>query len=326
VRVVYVAGWCRSGSTVIGNLLGEHPAVAHAGELSYLWVNGVLRAGTNTCCGCGDDLSRCAVWEAVLGRLAAGRDRRELAREMIGGHQAYLRTRHTRARLAEAAGRRPRPAGVSTVLAGMARCYREIAEVTGAAVIVDSSKFPAEAAALCGTADVDTLVLHLVRDPRASAYSWLRAKSYIPAMAPGRSSGYWTAFNAASELIGRAQPGRYLRVRYEDFTARPDEVLTAIMRWAGLRGPAPVGRDGRATLGVNHTVTGNPDRLRRGPVTIAADGQWRRELPRRAALTATALAAPLLPRYGYPLTGWRLGPGGRAAGGEPGGVVAGGTA
>jgi hypothetical protein len=323
VRVVYVTGWCRSGSTVIGNLLGEHPAVVHAGELSYLWVNGILRAGTNTRCGCGADLALCTVWGAVLGRLAGGRDPRELAREMIGWHQAHLRTRHTRARLAEAVGRRARPAGVSAVLAGMARCYREIAAVTGAAVIVDSSKFPAEAAALCGVADVDARVLHLVRDPRASAYSWLRAKSYIPAMAPGRSSGYWTAFNAASELIGRALPGRYLRVRYEDFTVRPDEVMAAIMRWAGLAGRAPVGRDGRATLGVNHTVTGNPDRLRRGPVTIEADGQWRRELPRRAAATATVLSAPLLRRYGYPLTGWRLGPADRAA---ASGIAAGGAA
>jgi hypothetical protein len=305
VRVVYVTGWCRSGSTVIGNLLGEHPAAVHAGELSYLWVNGILRTGTNTRCGCGTDLARCTVWGAVIERLARGRDPRELAREMIGGHRAYLRTRHTPARLAEAAGRRARPAGVSSALETMAGCYREIAAATGSCVIVDSSKFPAEAAALCGVAELDTRVLHLVRDPRATAYSWLRPKSYIPAMGPGRSSGYWTAFNAASELIGRALPGRYLRVRYEDFTARPDEVLTAIMRWAGLDGPAPVSADGQAALGVNHTVTGNPDRLRRGPVTITADSLWRRELPRRAAVTATALSAPLLRHYGYPLAGWR---------------------
>lgn len=325
MRVVYITGWCRSGSTVIGNLLGEHPGVVHAGELSYLWVNGILRTGTNTRCGCGADLTECAVWSAVPGRLAAGRDSRELAREMTGAHRAYLRTRHTRARLAESVGRRARPAGVSTALETMARCYREIAAVTGSCVIVDSSKFPAEAAALCGVAELDTRVLHLVRDPRASAYSWLRPKGYIPAMGPGRSSGYWSAFNAASELIGRALPGRYLRVRYEDFTARPDEVLTAIMRWAGLEGPAPVGPDGRAELGVNHTVTGNPDRLLRGPVTIEADRQWRRDLPRRAAVTVTVLSAPLLRHYGYPLAGWRPGPADQAAAARDGasGVAAG---
>jgi len=33
VAVLYVTGWCRSGSTVLGNILAEVPGVFHAGEL-----------------------------------------------------------------------------------------------------------------------------------------------------------------------------------------------------------------------------------------------------------------------------------------------------
>ena len=66
VAVLYVTGWCRSGSTVLGNILAEVPGVFHAGELRFLWQNGVLGTGSNRRCGCGADLLACAFWSRVL--------------------------------------------------------------------------------------------------------------------------------------------------------------------------------------------------------------------------------------------------------------------
>jgi hypothetical protein len=37
VAVLYVTGWCRSGSTVLGNVLAKMPGVFHDGELRFLW-------------------------------------------------------------------------------------------------------------------------------------------------------------------------------------------------------------------------------------------------------------------------------------------------
>lgn len=294
-RVVYITGWCRSGTTLIGNLLGELDDVVHVGELHYLFTNAVARRGTNSRCGCGADLCACPLWSAVLDRV--GGDVDALARDQ----GALLRTRHTRTRLAEATGARPRPPRVTAALARMTGLYAAIAEAGGNRTIVDSGKFPAEAAVLCGPGGPDVRVLHVVRDPRATAESWRRAKSYIPAMRPARSTAYWVGFNLASEAIGRARPCAYLRVRYEDFAARPYATLAAIMRFLGIDAEPPVTPDGAATLGVNHTVTGNPDRLRRGPVRVAVDDAWLRTQPRGHRLISTAVAAPLLAHYGYPL-------------------------
>ena len=36
-RVLYILGWGRSGSTVLGNILGEVDGFFCAGELHYLW-------------------------------------------------------------------------------------------------------------------------------------------------------------------------------------------------------------------------------------------------------------------------------------------------
>jgi Sulfotransferase family len=303
LRVLYITGWCRSGSTVLGNLLNELPDAVHVGELHYLWHNGVLRSGTNSTCGCGEELTDCPLWTKVLSRVAGDWPDRagELATQMVRGQRSLLRTRHAGARLAEATGRRATPAAVVSTVDSMVELYRAIGAVTGRTVVVDSSKYPAEAAALAGRADLDTRVLHLVRDPRATAYSWLRAKGYIPAMSVRRSGAYWTASNAASDRVGAAFPDRYLRLRYEDFAARPAAAVAQVMRFAGLAGAEPVDAAGVAVLGVNHTVTGNPDRLARGTVRIRPDDAWRHALPAREAVLATVLALPLLRRYGYPL-------------------------
>ncbi|HEX6470908.1 MAG TPA: sulfotransferase [Streptosporangiaceae bacterium] len=306
VRVLYLTGWLRTGSTLLGNVLGELPGVAHVGELHYLWRNGVLRTGTNSLCGCGDDLLDCALWARALGEVAAP------AAQVVAWQRGLLRTRHTRARLAEARGAEPAD-GVGEVLDVMAALYRVVAgRGGGGRLVVDGSKYPAEAAALLGRRDLDVRVLHVVRDPRATALSYRRAKGYIDPRGPADSSGYWLAFNLASDLVGAAAAGRYLRIRHEDLAARPRGVVAQVMRFAGLDGEPPVDAAGRVALGGNHTVTGNPDRLARGTVTIKPDERWRAELPVPAKVVATAVAAPLLRRYGYPLIG-RSPAGGRAA-------------
>ena len=52
--------------------------------------------------------------------------------------------------------------------------YRAIAEVSGARVIVDSSKHVSTALVLRRTAGVDLHVVHLVRDSRGVAHSWTK--------------------------------------------------------------------------------------------------------------------------------------------------------
>jgi hypothetical protein len=294
-RVLYLTGWLRTGSTLLGNVLGELPGVLHVGELHYLWRNGVLRTGSNSVCGCGKDLLDCPMWSAVLAAADVAAPRME------AGQQAVLRTRHTLARRREARGTTATAPGVTAVLDRRAAIYRDLAGRGGARAVVDSSKYPAEAAALLGRTDIDVRVLQLVRDPRATAYSYQRSKDYIDAMSPGRSTAYWLAFNLASGLSCDAGPERYLRIRHEDLAAHPRQVVAEVMSFAGLDGDPPVDQTGTARLGANHTVTGNPDRLSHGTVVIRPDERWRTGLPWPAAAVASAIAAPLLHRYGYPL-------------------------
>ncbi|GAA1974191.1 sulfotransferase [Amycolatopsis minnesotensis] len=298
--VLYITGMMRCGSTFVGNVLNELPGAVHIGERYFLWKNAVLRDGTNTLCGCGLDLLDCDVWAKHLGG-ASGPDRKG-AERLWDLQQRFLRTRHTAPRLAESLGRRRRPSEVDELGDAIAEVHHAVAAGSGAEVIVDSSKYAADAAVLTARDDLDVRVLHIVRDPRATVTSYLAPKNYLERMSAPRTLGYWAGFNVASEAVGAAlDPAKYLRIRYEDFTRRPRAVTEEIARFAGYSDASAISFDSDTSvvLGANHTVTGNPDRLRHGRIEIQQRERWRDTMPLPGKLAAFAGVAPLMLRYGY---------------------------
>lgn len=296
VTVVSVTGWCRNGSTILGNVLGEVPGFVHIGELHFLWKN-AIGLGVNDLCGCGATLTTCPIWSGVLAAgVGDGHGLREHAQSVIARQRALVRTRHTRRVLRRGLD----SADIRAHATLMGEVYQAIAARTGARVIVDTSKMAGESALLTHLPAVTPYFLHLVRDPRAAAHSWYSPKQYIYAMSPARSSAYWTGFNVAAHALTRRHPERSMFLRYEDFVADPAGTVDALLRWCGADpGGNPV--HGRTVeLHTNHTVTGNPDRFRTGATVIRdRDDAWRDALPTPARLAATALSWPLAYRYGY---------------------------
>jgi hypothetical protein len=290
-----ITGWCRNGSTIIGNILGEIPGFFHAGELHFLWKNGTGK-GVNSLCGCGQALTRCPLWSTIL---SLGRPDQMSAEDfadiVIGRQRACVRTRHTWRVL----NRGVRGDQIREHADLMTRTYRAIAERTGARVIVDTTKIPGEAALLPYLPGITTCFVHLVRDPRAVAYSWREPKQYVYAMSSSKSTAYWHGFNLAAHAITRRHRDRSIFLRYEDFIADPAGTVDALLRLCGAtRAASPV--HGRLVeLRTNHTVTGNPDRFRTGPTVIRGSDDGWADLPVRARLAAVILSWPLLRRYGY---------------------------
>ncbi|MEV7226897.1 sulfotransferase [Polymorphospora sp. NPDC051019] len=307
VRVLYLAGSGRSGSTLLTTVLGQLDGCFAAGELRYLWQRGIL---DNRPCGCGAPFAECPLWTRVVaalpaadaGRIAAGLRTRLRMRGLPG-----LLRRHR-------AGRTAVPAHPDDAV--LAALYTALAEAVGPAgpagpVIVDSSKLPPYGALLDGLPGIDLRVLHVVRDPRATAFSWRRRRSLDGV--PGdrlmsrppvwKAALLWSVWNAATlRLWGRRAPDRYLRVRYEDFVADPAGTTARIAGFAGLdAGELPFTGPGEVRLAATHSVAGNPSRHRTGPVPITDDTEWITGLSRPGYLVASAVTAPLLRRFGYPL-------------------------
>jgi hypothetical protein len=296
LQVLCITGWCRNGSTIIGNILNEVPGFFHVGEVHFLWKNAAGR-GSNPWCGCGQALAACPVWSEILplGR-PAGVSAEDHADAVVRRQQACVRTRHTWRVLR----RGLRGEEIREHAALMTQVYHALAGVTGARVIVDTTKIPGEAALLPYLEAVTPAYVHLVRDPRATAHSWARPKQYIHSMPAWKSTAYWVGFNLASGAVTRRHRERSLLLRYEDFVADPGATVGALLELCGADPAANPVRDRAVELHGNHTVTGNPDRFRTGSTVIGEDDDgWRSGLPARARLAATALSWPLLRRYGY---------------------------
>ena len=300
LRVVLVAGAGRSGSTLLTMLLGSLPKTFAVGELRYLWQRGIVE---HRLCGCGSRCRTVRSGRRILSRTFDGDVPRNVddaidAVDWIGS-AANL----------PSLLRRPSsipPIGDLPLL--LSRLYRAVADTTGADTIIDSSKPPTYGWLVGTLPGIELSVIHLVRDPRGTAFSWLHPKAaadrpsggLMPRKPAWKSALNWGVWNVATELLFRGRPERLLRVRYEDLVAEPDATLASVLAFLGyaearsMRSRAGASNGGRRTR--SPATRRDSPRSRRccGPTR-----RGRRSYPATSRRIVTALAAPLLHHYGY---------------------------
>ncbi len=287
-RVLFIAGWGRSGSTLFANLLGGSSSVQNLGEFRYLWARGLR----GTTCGCGEVVLECPYWTEVLAQAEWSADDHALeAFDRRVGSTAIFRQ-------------------LGALVSGRVARYRsenrddidEIASILSAAaepgvVILDSSKSIPFLINIFDDPRFAVDVLHLTRDPRAVAYSWSRLTDTkdadgvtFPRFGPIRSSLYWTIFNLAP-LCVRSVERRQLS--YEDFVANPRRTIESICEHYSLEFPSGDWED-ETTVSVDpqHTISGNPSRFRLGATSIREDERWKTEMMPRNRWIVTLCTAP----------------------------------
>lgn len=306
INVVYVGGTGRSGSTLLANLLGEVPGYVSVGEVRFLWQRGML---DDRLCGCGVPFTDCPFWGEVITR-AFGPDVPDPAvvHSMVRA-RTRLRALPRVLRGRRATARRDGDAHRASLDQDITSLYRAIADVSGAQVVVDSSKLPTYAAMIDSLDGLDVKVLHLVRDPRASAFSWLRKKELTDRRAPihmeqrgvVKSALLWTIWNFVLERMWRGRPEAYRLLNYERLMHDPQQSMQSLAQWIGHSGdPLASFTDERSVrLGVHHTVAGNPTRMAQGDVRLSIDDEWINALDLRSRRIIGFLTRPLLRRYGY---------------------------
>lgn len=297
--MLYVLGRGRSGSTVFAQALGALDGFFSAGEIRVLW-DPVLTNGS--ACGCGQPVPDCPIWSEVLARLDHV-DREQVARWQ---REVVSEVRLPRLLRQPPPARWPALAGYRRV---MAQVYAAITEVTGCRTVVDSSKRPSYALVVRDLPGSEAYFVHLVRDPRACAYSWRTRRHTGASGTVVRQHGAvdatlrWDLLNLGAEAVLRSAGGdRGLQLRYEDFAAAPRQAVAAVT--ALVDGPpASTAFVDERTLRIpaSHALAGNPARQRSGSVVVRADERWSAGQRPVDRWLASAVALPLMWRYGYPL-------------------------
>lgn len=298
IPVLYIAGYGRSGTTLLDIALGQHPAIMGGGEIAtlarHVWPN-------DEYCACGAPVRQCSLWSGIVARWSEG----EAPTLIDDFRRAQERTETILAlgRLLERA--RSTPHASRTV-----KLFDAIAGESGRTVIVDSSKLPGRAFALAATPGIELAVVHVVRDPRGVA--WSLKKSFKRQVDVGvqrelrpkpllYTALRWMIVNLATErLCRRLGPGRSMRVRYEDFVADPEGTLRQILKLVDSRIPDQPLQVAVSPMSPQHQVAGSRHRMQH-EIVVRHDERWKEAMPRLQRWLVTLACAPLLWRYGYPL-------------------------
>jgi Sulfotransferase family len=299
VKVLFIAGTGRNGSTLLGDVLGQANGFTNVGELLDLGWN--LGPGRPTC-GCGAALPECDQWAAVLKEAFGGMDQSFVAHMLRLRFEESFRANIIK--LATSSGTRELHQRLARNIEELERLFRAIQKLFKSAVIVDSSKQPLYLHLLQSIDAIDLYVVHLVRDPRALAYAFLHRlvrEGYVLHMTPLQTSAYWLRRNLAVELLTRPQR-RLLRIRYEDLVANPRQTILKIVDFTGETfSDSLFDNENAVMLCPLHTVAGNPNRFITGRVQIRGNEEWTLHMKRRHRTIVTAATWPLLIKYGYPI-------------------------
>lgn len=303
LKVLYIGGTGRTGSTLLEKVLGQMDGTFAAGEMTWLWYS--LNGGGR--CSCGEVLEECAVWRQVFDRAFGGIDQVdpaelfELRKRFDSRYLPLMVNKAGNDRLVGRLGPLPEL---------LERLYLAIAETTNSRLIIDSSKEPHYSFILRSRPRLDLYFLHLVRDPRAIAFSWARHRPEagfngrvdLERRGPALSAVYHDVSNVASEIMWRGRTDRYLRLRYEDFVADPAGAIRAIGDFVQEPFDTTGVLDGNvAHLRPIHSAWGNPNRFDGGDVTIRPDSAWVDKMRPSDRIISTILTSPVAVRYGYPL-------------------------
>ena len=296
IKVLYIAGPTRTGSTILSKILGEYPGFFNGGELVDIWYRGLA---INGLCGCGTHFNDCKIWRAILDRTFPDQTAVDV------GHMLKVRDAFVHSMFVPFFTAVPRAKSLFNTrlqhyLLNISKLYTAIQSVTGSTVIVDCSKNPAYALLLMMIPSIEVHIIHLIRDSRAAAFSWLRKKEGLGQTNPFVSSFVWNLRNTATEILRKQVPDKFLRLRYEAFVQDPDNICNQVLKLLGVSlPPTPYFKKGQIELSTNHSVYGNPNRFETGLVRLKLDDEWRTTMNRYTKLLVTTLTYILLIRYGY---------------------------
>ncbi|HRD62590.1 sulfotransferase [uncultured Nocardioides sp.] len=312
VKVLYIAGVGRSGSTLLERVLGAVPGFVNAGEVNAIFSR---VASQDQRCGCGEAFSECPFWTAVgaeafgeaFGGAFGGWD--EVTARMSALQPRLIRQRQV-PRLATGALGTAYGLELAEYLDVHHRLYQAIASVSGAEVVVDASKSTAQLFALRRIDGLDLRVVNLVRDSRGVANSWNKSGivkpqsqegAHMGTYAPHRLAVLWSALQLECTALRAAAP-HSTRVRYEDLVAKPRPTVERALTELGL--PPKAGDlahvgENSVELGASHGVAGSRTRFTHGRIELQLDDAWRSTLPAGARRVVTAVTLPQLVGYGY---------------------------
>lgn len=302
MKILYIAGAGRSGSTVLEMILGNTPGYFSVGEILEFWG---LVSRQDQVCGCGESFQACPFWSPII-RGFTENGQFDVP-QMLALKAQFDRTRSLPVLKLLGMTNHEK---MNQYQGWVKLLYDGVHKTSGDQVIVDSSKTPAHLFILSQIPEAELSVLHLVRDPRAVAYSWKKRTKIDPQFVGDEtrmaersylnSMLRWSLENYYIEVFSKAVKD-YVRMRYEDFTEQPYGTLVKALNKMGCTSAGTdldFLRNSPITLKPTHSVGGNPVRFSQINA-IKNNADWKKQLNGFQKTYLGLIALPQMVRYGY---------------------------
>ena len=268
-KILYITSCGHSGSTLLDSMISAHPNVFSVGEIYFIHLyahvlkekNEVEAYGNECTCGA-ETIWDCAFWTRVEESMASesGMSLKDLNFRETEDIDEYRRQN--------------------------VALFKAVADISGAEVIVDSSKAPQRLHKLMRTGAFDITPVHLIRNPKGMVYSHIKKNITARHFGLKRTSLLFTKRVIQTRLLLRGMD--FPTVRYERFVQAPEEHLRRIMPAAGLDF-VPEQMEWANTE--KHNIGGNTNR-RNTSSEIRLDTKWKTRLTMMQKLTIDTIALP----------------------------------
>jgi hypothetical protein len=306
VNLAYILSANFSGSTLLAMLLG---AQAEAFTMGEMRVPALQNPDTYRC-SCGELIRKCGFWSEVSQRM----EKKGIAGFTIINPGLSIHDTDSRyvTRVLNAMPRGPVLEGVRSVALSLSPTWsthlREVharntalaevfQEMSGAKVVVDSSKLALHLKFLLKSDRLKIKALNLIRDGRAVVTSMLghgfQRASRAETIAGAAME--WKRTNEASECILDTMPAsQSMNIQYEELCRQPEATLRSISKFLGMD-TQQINLDFRSKT---QHVLGNDMRLKSGS-DIRLDERWRTTLTPEDLAVFDEVAGEMNRKYGY---------------------------
>ncbi len=301
IKVVYITGVFRSGSTLFDTILGNTNGVMSVGELvnvqELAWSKGEY-------CSCGKKGDECEFWKAVylkwtkrfpnvsIQTFSSIQHKVERFRYWPSIFIYYIY----------------KPSFVKNYIEYIQALYECISEVSGCNVIVDSSKNPGRALALTLVPKIDLYVIHFIRDGRGVAWSCLRKfevdlkkglQRKIDPIPVWKTAIRWVTINVSSSLILLFTRVKSIRIHYEYLVNNTRSTLSKTSEFVDIDTDKIIKvLDESRPISPQHTIAGNRMRMNK-QIKITIDDEWRTKMSKSDLKLFWLLAGITSRFYGY---------------------------
>jgi len=323
INYVYILGASHSGSTLLAMLMNAHPNITTIGETSPGKMGDINKYR----CSCGRIIIECPFWENVVGEMRKKHpefyfdhfgtkfecvSKPIINRLLLFEHRGVLLEffRDTVLWLS--------PYWRQSKHAIMARCYdlaTIVLALSDGRIFVDSSKLAHRLKFLLCIPEFNIKVIHLVRDGRAVALTYMNQDEFgdskdifLRRGGMGINAEATTAFlpmekaadewrrclSSAEHVLVGLDKSQWIEVHYEDLCRDTEAVLRRLFTFLGLK-PGKRVKDFRS---VEQHVIGNGMRLD-STDQVVLDERWRTVLTKDHLKTFDRVAGAMNRRYGY---------------------------